>query len=359
MKKNIILFAIIILLIPITTLANNRCYCQNNSTGAISDRVNCNSCDGFTCEPGSTCKIIIAGSVNIESEESCHTLNVPFGNVGKTQCIDFGDYVQLWYNFAVGAVGIMATVIIMWAGFKWLTSRGDSSVISDAKDRINGAVIGLALVFLSYIILSVINPDLLKIELPGLKGVDITTIEAERQAGSTVSGGNNSKEGSYIEGATSQEVKDFVNNLNGGNSISEITVQASNIRGRSSVVFTDSNGNQIILPAEIGVNGVAETNPQEGDQKTPVGTYQIVDNNRIATGPNDAIFTYNGKTNLGSAFIRTSIATSDGRNRSIGFHGSAENGLRPTNGCIRLNNGPLQILGPQMKPGTTVNIKKI
>jgi len=99
-------------------------------------------------------------------------LNVPIGN--NNVCVDgFGAYIQIWYNFAVGAVGIMATVIIMWAGFKWLTSRGDSSVISDAKDRINGAIIGLVLVFLSYIILSVINPDLLKIELPDLKEADI------------------------------------------------------------------------------------------------------------------------------------------------------------------------------------------
>ena len=63
-----------------------------------------------------------------------YTLNVPIGNIKEVAGLE--DYIKLWYNFVIGVVGIIATVIIMWGGFKWLTSRGNSAAITDAKDRI-------------------------------------------------------------------------------------------------------------------------------------------------------------------------------------------------------------------------------
>lgn len=95
-------------------------------------------------------------------------LNVPIGSVKVVS--GFEEYLQLWYSFVVGVVGILATVIMMWGGFKWLTSRGNAAAIGDAKDRIWSAVIGLVLVFLSYNLLWIINPKLVEINLPTLLG---------------------------------------------------------------------------------------------------------------------------------------------------------------------------------------------
>lgn len=118
------------------------------------------------------------GSLNtdnsvLESDSRYFKLNVPIGD--RKEVSSFGEYIQIWYNFVVGAVGIMATVIIMWGGFKWLTSRGNSAAISDAKDRIWSAIIGLILVFLSYNILYILNRDLLKLSLIKLPPINITT----------------------------------------------------------------------------------------------------------------------------------------------------------------------------------------
>ncbi|MBI5765861.1 hypothetical protein HZA71_01385, partial [Candidatus Falkowbacteria bacterium] len=52
-------------------------------------------------------------------------------------------YLAIWYGFIIGAVGILATVMIMWGGFKWLTSRGNATTISGAKETIWSAIIGL------------------------------------------------------------------------------------------------------------------------------------------------------------------------------------------------------------------------
>ncbi|HNZ73158.1 MAG TPA: hypothetical protein PKG73_00945, partial [bacterium] len=82
------------------------------------------------------------------------------------------EYIKTWYNFIIGAIGILATVMIMYGGLKWLTSRGNSAVISNAKEKIFSALIGLVLVFLSYTILYLVNPNLVNI-----KPLDISTIE--------------------------------------------------------------------------------------------------------------------------------------------------------------------------------------
>src|SRR3989344_1883449 len=110
----------------------------------------------------------VDASTNCTSEGGKVCLNVPIGGVKQAS---FEEYLALWYNFVLGVSGILATVIIMWGGFKWLTSRGNSAAISDAKDRIWSAVIGLVLLFLSYTLLSIINPRLVNISLPILPGV--------------------------------------------------------------------------------------------------------------------------------------------------------------------------------------------
>jgi L,D-peptidoglycan transpeptidase YkuD (ErfK/YbiS/YcfS/YnhG family) len=187
--------------------------------------------------------------------------------------------------------------------------------------------------------------------------VDVNLIEYERRAASGISGGRGTGAGNYQGGTPSAELQNFANNLQGTNDIDTILVRANNVRGTSSVSFTDDNGNTITVPAEIGANGVATDGGTEGDQRTPTGSYQILDNSRIATGTNDAVYTLNGQSNMGSAFVNTNISTSDGRNRGIGFHGSGNNTLRPTNGCIRVSNETLEQLAPHMTPGTVVIIQ--
>ena len=72
-----------------------------------------------------------------------------------------GKYIKAWYTLIISIVGIIATVMLMWGGMKWLTSRGNSGTISDAKDIIWSAIIGLVLTLLSWTVLNLINPSLL------------------------------------------------------------------------------------------------------------------------------------------------------------------------------------------------------
>jgi hypothetical protein len=92
------------------------------------------------------------------------------------------NYIQSMYIFLIGMVGIIATIVIMIGGLIWISSMGNAARVTTAKDWIAGAIAGLALALFSYMILYLINPDLVsfkplnpgKVELikPGLVDPD-------------------------------------------------------------------------------------------------------------------------------------------------------------------------------------------
>lgn len=99
------------------------------------------------CLPGGVAKTIIA-----------------FG--GKRQFTDIGDFIQSNYSYILSLASILAVIMIVVAGFQWVTSGGNSEAISSAKNRIGGAVIGLFIAYTSYFILNTINPYLVNLQLP-------------------------------------------------------------------------------------------------------------------------------------------------------------------------------------------------
>lgn len=119
-----------------------------------------NKCSGV----GSLGELTFCPNVSIGGE---------FGQPGTPVKIDtqtLGKYISAWYSLIVGVIGILATVMVMYGGFRWLTSGGGAGK-NEAKDIILSALVGLVLAFLSYTILYLINPNLLTIGLPEIKGI--------------------------------------------------------------------------------------------------------------------------------------------------------------------------------------------
>jgi sorbitol-specific phosphotransferase system component IIBC len=50
----------------------------------------------------------------------------------------------------LGLLGIITTCIILYAGFKWMTSGGSEEDISKAKSMLSSAVIGLLIIMSAY-----------------------------------------------------------------------------------------------------------------------------------------------------------------------------------------------------------------
>jgi hypothetical protein len=88
----------------------------------------------------------------------------------------FGEYIAAFYAFFVGMAGILATVMIMYGGVRYVVSRGNPAQISQAKDQITAAITGLVLSLGAYLILLTINPNL--VEFNGFK---LKTVEQKLQ----------------------------------------------------------------------------------------------------------------------------------------------------------------------------------
>ena len=82
---------------------------------------------------------------------------------GDTITIDessIGIYIKAIYKYAVGIVGILAAVVLMFGGVVWLTAGGNQTRIGEAKAWIGASLTGLIIVLTSYMILYTVNPDL-------------------------------------------------------------------------------------------------------------------------------------------------------------------------------------------------------
>lgn len=74
-------------------------------------------------------------------------------------------YIKAIFAYALTIVGILATAMLMIGGIVWLTAGGNTSKVSQAKSFISSSLIGVFLLFTSYILLSAINPDLVNLKI--------------------------------------------------------------------------------------------------------------------------------------------------------------------------------------------------
>ena len=84
-----------------------------------------------------------------------------------------GAFVANFYQFSLIIAGVLAFGVIVYGGIRYMTSAGNPSGASDAKEWIEAALLGLLLLAGAYFILKVINPQLLNLQLPTLTQINI------------------------------------------------------------------------------------------------------------------------------------------------------------------------------------------
>ena len=57
-------------------------------------------------------------------------------------------------NVALGLLGIVAVVIVLWGGFRWMTAGGNEEKTGEARKIIFAGIIGLAIILSAYAIAS-------------------------------------------------------------------------------------------------------------------------------------------------------------------------------------------------------------
>lgn len=89
-----------------------------------------------------------------------HALNLcptGFGNIcNNADSNSVQNVIGTIINWIFVGVTIIALLYLIWGGFKWIISAGDKAKVEDAQRHIVNALIGLVLVFLSYIILNIV-----------------------------------------------------------------------------------------------------------------------------------------------------------------------------------------------------------
>ena len=86
---------------------------------------------------------------------TCNPVQVIFSRAGTTL---IQGYIGTIYRWAAGLVGILSVTVIIISGIQISVAGGDTQAIDDAKGRIVKSLAGLAVLFLSGLILYTINP---------------------------------------------------------------------------------------------------------------------------------------------------------------------------------------------------------
>lgn len=73
-----------------------------------------------------------------------------------------GKCVVAVYKWSLGVGVILALLMIIFAGYLYMTSGGNAQRVATAKEFFAGALIGLIVLFAAVVILRTINPELVK-----------------------------------------------------------------------------------------------------------------------------------------------------------------------------------------------------
>jgi len=78
----------------------------------------------------------------------------------------FPEYVKYLFNLSM-LIGVLIVLgVLVWSGFRYMTSRYNPVVVADIKKKIYSVFLGLLILLSAYVILKTINPELVVLSLP-------------------------------------------------------------------------------------------------------------------------------------------------------------------------------------------------
>lgn len=83
-------------------------------------------------------------------------------STGQKDSRSAGDLAKDSVNIMLFAVGILAVIMLIWGGIRYVLSGGDSGAVSSAKKTILYAVVGLIVAILAYAIVNFVITTIAK-----------------------------------------------------------------------------------------------------------------------------------------------------------------------------------------------------
>lgn len=76
------------------------------------------------------------------------------GGVISGEVPDVEESIQGLVNIILGFIGVLAFIIVLYAGGLWLTAAGNDDKVAQAKKLLSGAVFGLIIVFTAFFLVN-------------------------------------------------------------------------------------------------------------------------------------------------------------------------------------------------------------
>ena len=116
-------------------------------------------------DPCTTNANCATGEVCVESKctspaGSEYGLGTGFTDVGLGQTSDLKSTIANIINIVLGFLGIVAVIIILAGGFKWMTAGGNEEKVAEARQMIIQGIIGLVVIFAAWAIASFVIANL-------------------------------------------------------------------------------------------------------------------------------------------------------------------------------------------------------
>ena len=81
------------------------------------------------------------------------------------------------YTLSLGLGSLLALAIMVLAGYRYMAAQGSGEAVQSAKDMFTAAVTGLIIIFVGFILLYVINPDLVQFKNIGKIPIPDTSVK--------------------------------------------------------------------------------------------------------------------------------------------------------------------------------------
>lgn len=79
-------------------------------------------------------------------------VTIPGTGIESLKEYEFSVYIRAIYAYSMKVAVALATLMVIYAGYKYLTSRGDTGAINEAKDILFSTLMGAALLMLVVLI---------------------------------------------------------------------------------------------------------------------------------------------------------------------------------------------------------------
>lgn len=138
--------------------------------GGCSSGKKIGECKSESSKKQNCCKS--SSSITPTSPGSASLTYIPLENLPgfESEGGDFTGYFKNIYLLALWIVALSALFMLIVGGFLYLSSAGNTHLLGTAKKTIFGALIGLVIALISWLLLDTINSDLTNLKFSGLSG---------------------------------------------------------------------------------------------------------------------------------------------------------------------------------------------